>query len=367
MLTFKFLVVEFFFLGALALGAVRHVPVPQNGISPDVAVGPKGEVYLVFGQGKNALFAISQDGGRNFSRPVQLNRIPDSVLVGHERGPKVAVGKSGTIHIIWMSSQSDRLDYTQKRTSSAAFSAPRNLLDVATHVDGATIAANEEGDVLVVWLDARLPEDPPNPVSLPVFWTLSKDRGTSFSPNHQAVGDRAIRACSCCALKAIGGHGDDFLIAYRGAYQNVRDFYLARLSASARSHIFHVGKVKEVNWKFEACPMSGPWLAVSYNPRDVWAAGMSEGKVYYTESVDEGRSFHDSGAPSNSAAQQNHPIVLVNRHEHVFFAWEEGREIRWQVCDLNGKGIESGDAGTLPENSKATAFIDREGNFCLVF
>jgi hypothetical protein len=51
----------------------------------------------------------------------------------------------------------------------------------------------------------------------------------------------------------------------------------------------------------------------------------------------------------------------------MLLAWEEGTTIRWQLADPAGEVIESGTAGTLPQGSKAAGFVDREGNFCLVF
>ena len=59
--------------------------------------------------------------------------------------------------------------------------------------------------------------------------------------------------------------------------------------------------------------------------------------------------------------------MLLDAQGHVFFAWEEGSSIRWQITDAANKVIDSGTAGALPENSKAAGFVDREGDFCLVF
>ena len=348
-------------------GGVRRVRVPQDGISPDVVVGPSGKVYVVFARGQNAFLAISDDSGNTFFTPTQLNREPRSVLGGHERGPKIALGAGETVHVVWMSARSDQLLYTRGQPDAGGLSAPRNLLDAATHLDGATVAADEQGNVLVAWLDARQPEDRVDPLSLPIFWTESQDGGQTFSKNGTSP---AFRACSCCALRAMAGPQGGFDVAFRGAYNNIRDIFLARFAASEPPLAPAVGKIHNDNWEFKACPMSGPSLALAPSAagRDLWAAWMSRGKVYYAESSDAGQSF---AKPRTTRAArpgpENHPLILVNGKGEVLFAWEEGSLIRWQIADERDKVIDSGTAGTLPENSKAAAFLDREGDFCLVF
>lgn len=353
---------------ALVFGAVRRVRVPQGGIAPDAALGPSGEVYLVYGKEKNAFFALSQDGSRTFSRPLRLNRLADTVLVGHERGPKIAVGRNGIIHVVWMDTQSTKLYYTRSASGGKDFSPPRNLRDPGAHLDGAAVAADERGNVLIVWLDSRLPEDPRNPLSLPIFTIQSRDNGVTFSKNRPARANQPVRACSCCALKAVAGADGYFDVAFRGAYENIRDAFVARIPADQSSTTAIVNKVGEQEWHFEGCPMSGPFLHRPGQARQLWAAWMSNGRVYYAKSDDDGERFSSPHTPFASHSKpQNHPTVLVNPAGQVFSAWEQGRSVTWEIVAPGGKLVDSGEAGVLTSNSKATGFVDREGDFCLVF
>src|SRR5262245_42867825 len=83
---------------------VKTIRVPQGGEVPEVAVDGRGVLHLTYGLGKpgNGFYVQSGDAGRTFSAPVQLNRRADRVTVGGERGPKVALGKDGVIHVIWL-------------------------------------------------------------------------------------------------------------------------------------------------------------------------------------------------------------------------------------------------------------------------
>lgn len=353
---------------ALAFGSVRRVRVPEGGIAPDAAVGPSGGVYLVYGKEKNAFFALSQDGGRTFSRPLRLNTLADTVLVGHERGPKIAVGRNGVVHVVWMDTHGRKVYYTRSTSGGKDFLPPRNLRDPGAHLDGAAVAADEQGNVLIVWLDSRLPEEAGNPLSLPIFSTQSRDNGVTFSKNRPVEANQPIRACSCCALKAVAGPDGYFAVAFRGAYENIRDPFVARIPAGKSSTAAIVNKVWEQEWHFEACPMSGPFLHRPGQQHQLWAAWMSNGRVYCAESDDDGERFSSPHAPfASDSKPQNRPTALVNPAGQVFFAWEQGRSVMWEIVDPGWKLVDSGEAGVLTANSKATGFVDREGNFCLVF
>jgi hypothetical protein len=349
-------------------GGVRRVRVPLDGVSPDVVVEPSGEVYLVFARNQNAFLAISSDNGNTFFTPVQLNRVPRSVMGGRERGPKIALGAGRTVHVIWISSRADQLLYTRGLPDAGDFTSPRNLLGAKTRLDGATVAADQRGNVFVAWLDGRLAEDRRNPLSLPIFWAESQDGGQTFSKSQTSP---ALRACSCCALKAIEDLEGGFDLAFRGAYNNVHDIYLARFAASETGLLPAIGKIHDDNWESKACPMSGPSLARSAQSALVWAAWMSRGRVYYAQSTDPApldQHFQEPHAPRGAhSSSQNHPLVLVNSQDQVLLAWEEGSTIRWQLANQAGKVLQSGNAGALPVNSKAAGFVDQEGNFCLVF
>ncbi len=258
---------------SLLLGAVRRVELPEKGVSPEVAVGSSGKVHLVFARDGNAFFAASTDGGETFSRPVRLDPVAGTVLAGHERGPTVAVGKNETVHVIWMSSRSDQLAYTRSAWHGRDFSPPRNLLDAETHLDGATVAAGEEGDVLAAWLDSRLPADPQNPLSLPIFFAKSQDNGKTFSKNQPAGWHGLVRACSCCALKAVAGPGAAFEIAFRSAFHNIRDPFLAEFAFRSIRPAFRLEKIHDDGWELNGCPMSGPYIARGLLPREIWARG----------------------------------------------------------------------------------------------
>ena len=89
--------------------AVRLVRVPDGGVFPQAQTDARGTIHLTYTTGDPAAadvyYARSADGGDTFSRPVRVNRGPGgAVVVGTVRGPQMAVGRDGRVHVAWMGS-----------------------------------------------------------------------------------------------------------------------------------------------------------------------------------------------------------------------------------------------------------------------
>src|SRR5439155_11728884 len=89
---------------AVAHAEVRTIRTPNDGQVPDVALDARGTLHLTYGirLGGDAFYVQSADGGKTFTKPVRLNQRGGTVTAGMERGPRVAIGKDGTIHVVWL-------------------------------------------------------------------------------------------------------------------------------------------------------------------------------------------------------------------------------------------------------------------------
>ncbi len=66
---------------------VEVIPAELRGaIQPQVAVAPSGKIHVTFGKGNAVYYVVSADGGRTFSKPVQVGELPKLAL-GMRRGP----------------------------------------------------------------------------------------------------------------------------------------------------------------------------------------------------------------------------------------------------------------------------------------
>jgi hypothetical protein len=231
---------------------IKIVRVPDGGQVPEVVLDSKGVLHLTYGRGSpgNAYYVQSHNGGRSFTPPVQLNRQPNTVTTGMERGPKLAVGKDGIVHVTWLGYYKigGGIWYTRSVDGGRTFEPERNLLDTETGCDNATVTADRQGNVFVLWTDGRLGPDPNSPVASPIFMARSTDSGATFSKNEPVHHDYPGRACGCCRLEAqVGGDGNLY-IAFRGGYQNIRDPYL--LKGRKTDNNFKAVRVSVDNWKF---------------------------------------------------------------------------------------------------------------------
>jgi hypothetical protein len=242
-----------FAFGLVSRAEVKTVRVPEGGEVPEIVLDAKGILHLTYGRKApgNAYYVQSCDGGKTLTPPVRLNHLPDTVTTGRERGPKLALGKDGVVHTVWLGyyKQGGGVWYTRSTDGGKTFERERNLLDAKTGCDNATVAADADGNVFVLWTDGRLGPDPNSPVASPIFMARSSDNGATFSKNEPVNHDYPGRACGCCRLEARVGDDGNLYIAFRGGFHSIRDPYL--LKGSKTENRFKAARVSVDNWNFD--------------------------------------------------------------------------------------------------------------------
>ncbi len=329
-----------------APSAVDVLEVPGGGVAPSVAVAADGTLHMVFGRDKGAYYTRSTDGGKTFADAVLLNRT-SQVDAGSERGPRIALGRNGSRHGVWVAPRGAAVQYT-RAGSSGPFAAERNLLERG-EAEGAVVAAGAAGEVSIAWIDSRLGPVPDSPVSGRIFSVRSENDGQSFTVNTQVPSDYPGGACACCTLDAGFARGE-LAFAFRGGYKNLRDVFVLRNGRSRNVH--------EDGWKFEGCPMSGPRLS----PDLGLIAWMSEGEVYWA------RENGPRSAPKAArAGARNFPLAIANKKNEVLFAWTEQSKIRWEVYAADGALATSGESASMTRKSRPAGFVRRDGSFAIVY
>jgi hypothetical protein len=242
-------------LAPAGVGAeVKVVRVPQDGEVPEVVLAAKGVLHLVYGRGApgNGYYVQSKDLGKTFTAAMQLNQRTDTVTTGMERGPKLALGKDGVLHVVWLGyyKKGGGVWYTRSTDGGKTFEAERNLTEVRPAWDNATVTADQDGNVFVLWTGQwpGLAKDPKSPVAAPIIMARSTDNGRTFAANELVKHDYPGRACGCCRLEARVGPDDHLYVGFRGGYQNLRDPYL--LKGKKAENDFKMARVSEDKWEF---------------------------------------------------------------------------------------------------------------------
>ena len=358
----KFAALLFFVWAGMMINAQPIIPIttPNQGRVPEIAQDKNGILHLTYGKENDAFYVNSRDNGKTFSVPVKLNQRAGTVTVGGERGAKIVIGKNGIIHSIWLGhyKMGGGVWYTRSTDGGKTFAPERNVQDTAIGCDSPTIVADNAGNVLLFWLDARLPKDPENPVTDAIILSRSKDNGENFSQNEIVKYDFVGRACACCRLEARL-QGDDVYIAFRSGWHNIRDFYL--LKGRKLENNFKAIRVSDDKWSLEGCPMSGADFQVANNQR-VLLSWMSQGKIYWSSAAN----MHAGFAPRISAptgeGAANYSLLLSNKSQ-VFLLWKQEAKLHWARYANDGKFSEEGIVSAMPGKDKAVAFVGKDNKF----
>jgi hypothetical protein len=360
---------------------VNLLRVPNGGIQPQVAVDRIGTIHLIYFHGDPAHGDVSyvrmSKTEKTFSDPIGVNSIPGSAIaIGNIRGPQLAVGKNGRVHVAWNGSDKAApkgphnetpMIYTRLNDAGTAFEPERNIIRDAYGLDGGgSVAADATGNVFVAWHAPKLGVK--GEENRCVWMAHSTDEGKSFAPERQAISDET-GACGCCGMKAFADNQGTTYCLYRSARERIhRDMYL--LTSTDQGANFLGQKLHE--WEGGTCPMS---MENFYQNGDsVYAAWETGDQVYFTR-IDQKLGQGSAPIfPPGDPKGRKHPVLAGNARGQIILAWTEGMgwqkggAVAWQVFDKEGKPM--GDisrARGVPTWSLVAVFANPDGSFTVVY
>ncbi|MDB6117507.1 MAG: hypothetical protein JWO08_1288 [Verrucomicrobiaceae bacterium] len=344
---------------------VRTERVPEGGVQPQIVAGNVGILHLVYLTGEphaaDARYASKKPDSSSWSEPITVNSEPHTaVAMGTIRGAQVALGKSGTVHVVWnglgAKGTPAALFYTRKEPGNVAFEPQRNLRSDTKGLDGgASIAASDKGEVFILW--HGVPEKAePGEQNRVVFMLKSTDNGSSFAPV-KIVNPDDLGVCACCSMKSLVTPEGDMLALYRAARRkDQRDVTLLRSTDGGATFQHRIVGT----WAISACPMSSMSLAgKGMGVRGAWEA---EGKVY-TSLLDA-----EADALVVSGNKARHPAQAVNGKGETLISWsigtgwQRGGDVGWRLLDPNGRPTRTeGLAKGVPVWGFTAAYADGDG------
>ena len=358
---------------------------PGGGIQPQVAVDRKGMLHLIYFSGDpsagDIYYARKAPGAQEFSKPVRVNSVPGSAIaVGTVRGPQLALGKGGRVHVAWMGShpmgskKSVPMLYTRLNDPGTAFEPERNVMQFAVGLDGgASVAADNFSNVYVVW--HANPENN-GEANRRVWMAHSSDDGKTFSREvavdpeiRQGVEEEPTGACGCCGMRAFADENGAVYILYRAATEQVhRDMVL--LVSRDRGRHFVAGRVAK--WDLNACPMTTDFIS-QVGPK-VLIAWETAGQVFYADVVPGTEGVSEPVAAPGSGSDRKHPVVTGNSRGETLLAWtsgtawQRGGSLEWQVFDQSGRPTDAkGTAPGVPVWGLITAYTQPDGSFTVIY
>ncbi len=359
---------------------VELLRTPVGGIQPQTVVDSRGVLHMIYFTGDaaagNIEYVRRAPGADAFSKPIRVNSQPGSALaVGTVRGPQMAVGQDGRVYVVWFGSSkatpkgpegSTPLLFSRLDASGSAFTPQRNLVRYAKGLDGGlSVAADQKGDVYVVWhATGKIPGE----ANRRVYLARSTNSGRTFS-REVPVSPAALGACGCCGMRAFVDRRGALFVLYRAAAENIHRNMTLLVSAD-HGRTFRSEEVS--SWQLNACPMSTDYL--TEGGRHVLAAWEKAGEVYFDRINPATFQLSSAFAAPGQSNDRKHPAVAANSRGDVLLAWTEGTgwkqggSLAWQLFSKAGQPLGAvGHAPGVPVWDMPSVYTDPNGSFTIVY
>jgi hypothetical protein len=319
-----------------------------SGKMPNIASDDAGNFYIVYGAGDSILYNSSADGGKTFSAPTLVGRLPHLVAFSM-RGPQVASTKGGAV-VIACNKEGDIFSFTKNKPGN--WLPPVKVNDIDTVAKEGLMALSADGDhAFAVWLDLRHKHNE-------IAGAASDDGGKTWSENRIIYHSPDTTVCECCKPSVVV-HGNNVTVMFRNHLNGSRDLYL--ISSADGGKVFGAAEKLGANsWKLNACPMDGGGLAINNNNLavTVWRrhdsifscrAGEEEkaiakGQHCSIESIN-GKNVYawtDNGEvivrkPAGQTVNLGKgqlPLLKRINNEHVLCTWEKDKQVLVQTISL---------------------------------
>ena len=269
----------------------------------------------------------SDDHGKSFSTPVQINREPEAISAEGENRPKIFVMPEGKIFVSYTQSLekpfSGNVRFSRSRNGGKTFSAPVTINDnqevIGHRFD--SMVVTPQGKIYVIWIDKRdaatAKRNGQKFEGGSIYYGLYDEKTDRFTSNIKI----AEHSCECCRLATALDDDDVPVVVWRQIFgKSTRDHALMHLDGKSP-----LIRASYDNWEINACPHQGPSLSISQDGRYhlVWFSGSpSHDGLFYEYSDDKGNHFSAPFHFGNDNAQASHPYVLSSGRQ-VYVVWKE--------------------------------------------
>jgi hypothetical protein len=364
----------FYRLRAGLPATVQIIRTPSGSLVPDAVVDDRGTLHVVYGLNHTAYYLKSTNNGLTFTSPVKANSSGTVETEMGERGPKLAVGRDGVIHVVWEDDWAPGVQtfvrYSRSLDGGRTFEA-RKTVSSMSGVDGVTMTADGLGNAVAFW---HVMADPPPavPEATWLFLARSTNNGATFGASERVnITNLPEVACSMCMTRARMSADGNLYLAFRSAVGNIRDFYL--LKGAKSENRFTAIRVNQDNWNIDYCPMVGPELTFDPYGRAL-CSFMTSNRVYWAVADPAISDFRLHVATPSRENNEIFPTVTANRHGETLFLWQVGpmstsgtATVKWALYNIDGTASgQQGVIGTSFSGTKATAVVGSDDNFYII-
>ena len=329
---------------------------PHEQAPAQVAVGPGGEVYVVWQRrvdapwlefgGADLRLARSNDGGRTVEPAITVNDNPPG-SPARISFHNIAVAADGTVHVSWIDARirdhaREVAYHAMHSAHTATGSTPPHAAAEGTSGDGRSMMHVEEPGT-----EMRV--------------AVSHDGGRTFEPSVVVDGD----SCPCCRTALALGPDGAVYVGWRKIFEGgIRDIAVAR-SEDGGATFAAPRPVHQDHWEFPGCPHAGPSLALDDDGRlhAAWYTGRDGRQgLWYAVSEDSGVTFSEPIAILTDEWVPPSQARLAIVDGEVWVAWDDLRQEtrRVRLARLEGSRFKELQTGAMGQ-SPSLAFADGHG------
>jgi hypothetical protein len=318
----------------------------HDNMHPRVAVDGSGNPLVIWGRMSDASVFFSRWTGTMFTSPVKLNPSWLTIATASWMGPHIAA-KGDTVYVVVKRTPEDkdtnRIFILRSFDGGQNFSQPIELGFIADSMSRfPTVAIDDNGNPVVGFMKF-------NSMFMESRWAVarSNDFGTTFSPDVKASGWSGMGAevCDCCPGSLLC-EGNNVAMIYRDNLSNIRDMWTG-ISNNSASTFTSGFSADTTNFYITSCPSSGPdGVIVGDTLFTVFMSGGSTGsyRVYLSKtSVSTGAMYGVGRITGNIAGltQQNYPRI-AKAGKAVGIVWKQNQTGSSNLPMLFTNNIENG-------------------------
>jgi len=336
---------------------------------PHATVAPNGDVVVVWGLVSavgEANIALLRLTGKGSLDPVRVNQKTDSAVVGRQVGPRVGVTTSGEVFVSWVDRAADVSgDIVVARSSDGGrtFGSPVKVNDDTSSAgqEYHDLVVLPDDTLAVVWLDER-DAAPGYPNQKQVYFARSFDGGRSFEENRRLT-DSPHGVCPCCRPSLATGPASENATLHVVYRDRLGEDLRVRVRSLRNGRTFgSVVDVPSPPWKYQACPIDGPGLAVTGDDLVVaWMDGATGAPTLWaargsaTSPPDRPLEKLGKLATTESNVQAHRPSIVVDSNAGAVAAWEDTEGRVW-LRALGAPGDSENSAGAV---ANASTLLDQ--------
>lgn len=278
--------------------------------------------------------SMSQDLGKNFSKPVHVNAEKQTLSAKGEVRPKVAIGPKGEVYVVWMQQLTKRFSgyvwFARSLDGGKSFETPIIVHQDRSEIGHAfeEVVASPDGKITVIWLDARdvVADKKAGKVhsGSSIYYAISTDGGESFLPEKKL----ADYSCECCRIAMTTKPDGTVVAMWRHVFEGgERDHMIAEIPK--KDEVASLHRATFGHWKIDGCPHHGGALASGGEGADWWGYHMAyfDGKdknpgLYYSRMDGVAWVGFPPKKFGDNTKQAGHPALLSMGNE-VWLAWLE--------------------------------------------